>query len=880
MKINGNLLFDGTGEIQNLRVEKLAHTAVPAAAAGDVGRVIYVTSAGTTAAGIFLANSLYQGNPDGSGGYQWRAVSGNVQEEVDAIEASLGSMVNADGTFNAAAFTTANSSIWTTGPTSLMNALDVLSDFATGKDTLEEIEPVGATGNIIYADSGTTWAQAAPGATSGVQPYDTELAALATVSSAADALPYFTGSGTATTTTLTSFGRTLIDDVDATGARATLNLVIGTDVQAFDSGLASLASLTGPGLVALDASGNVMSARSLVAPAAGFTISNADGSGNPTFVLANDLSAYEGLASTGIVVRTGDGTATTRAITESNGRTVVTNGDGVASAPTVDLATVTQATGGTFLKVTIDSYGRVTQNEAVTTGDITALVDATYVNVSGDTMAGTLNMGGNQITGLATPTGDSHAATKAYVDSLTTGLSWKNAVRAATTANITLSGLQTVDGVSLAAGDRVLVKDQTAAAENGIYVVVDGGSWTRAGDMSDSVEFDGAAVYVKEGTQWESTGWTQTATITTVGTTPVAWSQFSGANLYTWGTGLLASGNTININLGAGISELPTDEVGIDLYAPTGGGLMLTENGSASSTGAAAKLHLKLKASGGLTQDGDGLYVPAAGVTNAMLANSTITGDAEAGSGTLALGETLNIVGSSVQGLGTSVASTGGVMTFTLTPVDASTSQKGVSSFDGNDFSVTGGVVSIKTSGVGNAQLENSAVSLAGDTGTGSVSLGGTITLDGQGAMSVNATGSTFQVSVATAGTGNVGVASFAAADFTVSGGGEVAVVAKGLDSLTDVAVSSATGGQTLVHNGTEFVNRKVYHNHTQSSAASTWTVTHNLGQKFCNVTVYDGSDQVIIPNTITFTSSSALEVTFTTSITGGVVVMGVNAGA
>jgi len=97
----------------------------------------------------------------------------------------------------------------------------------------------------------------------------------------------------------------------------------------------------------------------------------------------------------------------------------------------------------------------------------------------------------------ATPAGDSDVATKQYVDGLLAGLHWKESVRVATTANITLSGTQTIDGVSLSADDRVLVKNQSSADENGIYVVASG-SWSRSSDMDSGDEFPGAAVPLGE----------------------------------------------------------------------------------------------------------------------------------------------------------------------------------------------------------------------------------------------------------------------------------------------------------------------------------------------------------------------------------------------
>lgn len=137
------------------------------------------------------------------------------------------------------------------------------------------------------------------------QPLDAELTAIAGLTSAANKLPYFTGAGTASLTDFSSFARTLVDDADQAAMRVTLGLTPGTDVQAYDADLAALAANSTDGLWAHTGSGTG-AARTLTAPAAGMTITNPAGiAGNPTFVLANDLAAVEGLASTGIARRTG-----------------------------------------------------------------------------------------------------------------------------------------------------------------------------------------------------------------------------------------------------------------------------------------------------------------------------------------------------------------------------------------------------------------------------------------------------------------------------------------------------------------------------------------------------------------------------------------------
>jgi Repeat of unknown function (DUF5907) len=154
----------------------------------------------------------------------------------------------------------------------------------------------------------------------------------------------------------------------------------------------------------------------------------------------------------------------------------------------------------------------------------------------------------------ADPTGPQDVATKAYVDAVAVGLDAKGSVKAATTANITLSGTQTVDGVALVANDRCLVKNQTTASGNGIYSV-QAGAWTRVTDMDAWAEVPGAFVFVEQGTTLADTGWVSTADAGgTLGSTNITWTQFSSAGSYIGGAGLLLTGTTFDVGAGAGIT--------------------------------------------------------------------------------------------------------------------------------------------------------------------------------------------------------------------------------------------------------------------------------------------------------------------------------------
>ncbi len=162
-----------------------------------------------------------------------------------------------------------------------------------------------------------------------------------------------------------------------------------------------------------------------------------------------------------------------------------------------------------------------------------------------------------RIINVASPSSGTDAVNKTYVDSNLAGLSWKQQVRAATTTAgvlaLTFENGDTLDGVTLATNDRILIKDQAVATENGVYIVAASGSPTRATDADSSAELNSATVFVLAGTVNADTAWTQTTDNPTIGSSNIVWTQFGagGGVTYTFGDGLVEAGGDVDVELTA-----------------------------------------------------------------------------------------------------------------------------------------------------------------------------------------------------------------------------------------------------------------------------------------------------------------------------------------
>ena len=371
--------------------------------------------------------------------------------------------------------------------------------------------------DLAVANGGTGASTAAAARTnlglaigSDVQAYDAGLASIAGLTTAANKMIYTTAADTYDVATLTAVARDLLDDTTVAAQRATL-------------GLGTTSNLTF-GSVTAALVGNASTATKL---AASKTIGGVafDGSSNI------DLP---GVNSTGNQNTTGSAATLTTARKIGG---VDFDGSADINLPGVN------ASGNQ------DTTGNAATASAAESGSALETALNSKAPTASPTFTGVVTL-----PAITTSSAATSAATKAYVDSVASGLDTKESVRVATTAAGTLASDfengDTVDGVTLATGDRILIKNQATGSENGIYVVAASGAPTRATDFDDDSEVTaGAFTFVEEGSTNANAGFVLATTgAITVGTTELSFTQFSSLAAITAGTGLTKTGSTLSVD--------------------------------------------------------------------------------------------------------------------------------------------------------------------------------------------------------------------------------------------------------------------------------------------------------------------------------------------
>jgi hypothetical protein len=340
-----------------------------------------------------------------------------------------------------------------------------------------------------------------------------------------------------------------------TGEPTTLGGYGITDAQPLDGDLTAIANIAATSGLLRKIAANTWALDTATYITGNETITvtgDASGSGTTSITLT--------LATTGVAAGSyGTASAVPTIAVDSKGRITSVSNTSIA----IDASAVTS---GTFANSRISSSS-VTQHQAALTILESQISDGSLLaRVAGnETISGSWTFN-NPVVGQS-PSAPSHFATKDYVDNVAAGINPHAAVRVATTANITLSGTQTIDGVAVSAGDRVLVKNQTSAVDNGVYVV-SAGTWTRAPDFDGSPSNEvatGDLVFVEEGTSNSNSSWVMVTPGTiSVGVTPLNFSVFSRAGDFEAGDGLTKTGNTFNVGT-ASSSRIVVNVDNIDL---------------------------------------------------------------------------------------------------------------------------------------------------------------------------------------------------------------------------------------------------------------------------------------------------------------------------
>ena len=532
-----------------------------------------------------------------------------------------------------------------------------------------------------------------------------------------------------------------------TGNVASTSTSTGTIVVTGGIGVSGAANTGSVGTGAVAASGAVTMTQG--------TASTSTGTG--TLVVTGGIGVSGAIYSASQVLTGGTASTST-----GTGTLVVTGGVGVSGA--VNSASL--GTGG----VAASGAVTMTQGTASTSTGSGTLVVTGGVGVSGTVHATQTNTGNIQVAGntisstnadgdiVLSPNGSglvkigaNEVATRSYVDASIQGLDVKQSVKVATVVNRTLSELeagQAVDGYTLVEGDRILIKEQSTASENGIYTVNSSGAPTRAADANTSSEVTaGLFVFVEQGSTLADTGWVLSTDGTiTLGTTGLSFVQFSSAGQVTAGDGITRTGNVLSAKLKSnGGLVIESGNIAVDLGAASITGTLAVGDGGTGATTLTGYVY--------------------GNATGAMTASATIPGSAITGAmDNVTVGATTR-----ASGAFTTLAANGAV---TMTVGTASTS--------------TGTGTLVVTGGVG-----VSGAVTSGSVGTGAVAASGAVTMT-QGTASTSTGTGTLVV------TGGVGVSGAVTSGSVGTG----AVAASGAVTMTAGTASTSTGTGTLVVTG------------------------------------------------------------------------------
>jgi hypothetical protein len=469
----------------------------------------------------------------------------------------------------------------------------------------------GTTGQVLTTDGAgvLSWATS-PSIANGTSVVSVAASGNITLTSAGNSVLVVTGSGINVAGTINSTGNANVGNIGATGGIFTYvagdggnlsniqgsnvtgqvgnALVAGTVYTNAQPNITSVGTLT-----ALTVTGNISGANIIGTHyGAGNNLSNIQGAnvtGNVTSAITSNMANFAGnitvaaqpnITSVGTLTSlavtsgvtaasfTGDGgnlsniqgsnvtgnvtSAVTSNFANFAGNITVAAQPNITSVGTLtSLAVTGDVTSGGNVVVTGNiqaDTGFISNSLATRTGPLSLKATGTN-NITLEVGTGNINLAtSTNITNVKDPVNAQDAATKIYVDALVQGLKPKAAVECATDTNITLAPAPaTIDGYTLVSGDRVLVKSQTAAADNGIYTF-DGTNLVRSTDADSAAELvDGTFVFVTGGSTFSSSGFVQTATVITLGTDPVTFTQFSAGGSYSAGSGLALTGSQFSI---------------------------------------------------------------------------------------------------------------------------------------------------------------------------------------------------------------------------------------------------------------------------------------------------------------------------------------------